>query len=119
MRIDAHQHFWRFDAARDQWITDEMRAIRRDFLPGDLKGALTANGIDGCVAVQADQSDNETRFLSIWPIDILLSEGSLAGWICVRRARRDARRAGEPAEASAVFATSRKPSRTTSCTRTT
>lgn len=63
MRIDAHQHFWRFDAARDRWITDEMRAIRRDFLPGDLEGALAANGIDGCVAVQADQSDEETRFL--------------------------------------------------------
>lgn len=63
MRIDAHQHFWRFDARRDRWITDEMRAIRRDFLPGDLEGALTANGIDGCVAVQADQSGEETRFL--------------------------------------------------------
>ena len=63
MRIDAHQHFWRFDAGRDRWITDEMRAIRRDFLPGDLEDALTANGIDGCVAVQADQSDEETRFL--------------------------------------------------------
>lgn len=63
MRIDAHQHFWRFDARRDRWITDEMRAIRRDFLPGDLEGALSANGIDGCVAVQADQSDEETRFL--------------------------------------------------------
>lgn len=63
MRLDAHQHFWRFDARRDRWITDEMRAIRRDFLPGDLEGALAANGIDGCVAVQADQSDEETRFL--------------------------------------------------------
>jgi L-fuconolactonase len=63
MRIDAHQHFWRFDAGRDRWITDEMRAIRRDFLPGDLEGALATNGIDACVAVQADQSDDETRFL--------------------------------------------------------
>ena len=63
MRIDAHQHFWRFDARRDRWITDDMRAIRRDFLPGDLESTLTANGIDGCIAVQADQSDDETRFL--------------------------------------------------------
>ena len=63
MRIDAHQHFWRFDARRDRWITDEMRAIRRDFLPGDLEGTLAPNGIDGCIAVQADQSDDETRFL--------------------------------------------------------
>jgi L-fuconolactonase len=61
--IDAHQHFWRFDPRRDAWITAEMQAIRRDFLPGDLEGLLDANGIDGCIAVQADQSDAETRFL--------------------------------------------------------
>ena len=63
VKIDAHQHFWRFDAVRDPWITDDMRAIRRDFLPADLEGTLAANGFDGCVAVQADQSDAETRFL--------------------------------------------------------
>lgn len=63
MRIDAHQHFWQFDAKRDRWITHEMRAIRRNFLPADLEPALAANGMDGCVAVQADQSEAETRFL--------------------------------------------------------
>ena len=40
-----------------------MRAIRRDFLPAISSAALAANGIDGCIAVQADQSDDETRFL--------------------------------------------------------
>ena len=63
MNIDAHQHFWRYNATRDAWITDEMRVIRRDFLPGDFDGTLAANGIDGCVAVQADQSLDETQFL--------------------------------------------------------
>jgi L-fuconolactonase len=63
MRIDAHQHFWKYDSIRGAWITGEMRAIRRDFLPGDLQGLLEANGIDGCIAVQADQSNDETRFL--------------------------------------------------------
>ncbi len=40
-----------------------MAAIRRDFLPVDLAPVLAANGMDGCVAVQADQSDAETLFL--------------------------------------------------------
>lgn len=62
-RIDAHQHFWKFDSIRDSWITDEMSAIQKDFLPDDLKFLLQQNGFDGCVAVQASQSEDETNFL--------------------------------------------------------
>ena len=62
-RIDAHQHFWQFDSVRDSWITDEMSVIQKDFLPDDLKPLLQQNGIDGCVAVQANQSEEETDFL--------------------------------------------------------
>lgn len=40
-----------------------MSAIRRDFLPSDLQPILQKNGIDGCIAVQADQSETETHFL--------------------------------------------------------
>jgi L-fuconolactonase len=63
MRIDAHQHFWHFDPVRDAWITQEMSVIRKDFLPEDLQPLLTDNNIQGSVAVQADQSEDETRFL--------------------------------------------------------
>lgn len=63
MIIDSHQHFWRYDARRDAWISDEMSLLKRDFLPGNLIPELKANAIDGCVAVQADQSEEETRFL--------------------------------------------------------
>lgn len=63
LKIDAHQHFWKFDPVRDSWITDEMSAIKRDFLPKDLHPVLQENSIDGCVAVQADQSETETNFL--------------------------------------------------------
>src|SRR5687768_13861939 len=63
MRIDAHQHFWNYDPVRDAWITDEMKTIRRNFLPEDLKPELKATGIRGCVAVQADQSERETDLL--------------------------------------------------------
>jgi L-fuconolactonase len=63
MRIDAHQHFWQYHPVRDAWITDDMSVIRRDFLPADLEPELAAAGMDGCIAVQADQSPKETRFL--------------------------------------------------------
>ncbi len=63
MKIDSHQHFWRYDAARDAWITDSMAILKRDFLPEHLAAELTANGLDASIAVQADQSENETMFL--------------------------------------------------------
>jgi L-fuconolactonase len=63
MTIDSHQHFWKFDPIRDSWITDEMSVIQKDFMPQDLQPVLQANSIDGCVAVQADQSLAETNFL--------------------------------------------------------
>lgn len=63
MRIDAHQHYWRFDPVRDAWISDAMMGLRRDFLPDDAAPALRAAGIDGVVAVQADSSPAETAFL--------------------------------------------------------
>ncbi len=63
MRIDAHQHFWLYDPVRDSWITEEMEAIRRTFLPNDIGQILKDNKIDGVVAVQADQSVKETEFL--------------------------------------------------------
>lgn len=61
--VDAHQHFWKYDAARDAWITDEMSALRRDFLPEEYERECHANGIDGSIAVQVDQSEAETHFL--------------------------------------------------------
>ena len=63
MIIDSHQHFWEFDPLRDHWITDEMKVLKGDFLPSDLDPLLKANKIDGCVAVQADQSASETGLL--------------------------------------------------------
>ncbi len=40
-----------------------MVAIRRDFLPQDLIPELRQNRVDGTIAVQADQSEQETMFL--------------------------------------------------------
>ena len=63
MRIDSHQHFWKFDPVRHAWIDSSMQNIAKDFLPKDLKPLLESNLMDGCIAVQADQSETETEFL--------------------------------------------------------
>lgn len=62
-RIDSHQHFWKFDPVRDSWIDDSMLKIQKDFLPENLLPLLTENEFSGCVAVQADQSEEQTNFL--------------------------------------------------------
>ncbi len=63
MNVDSHQHFWRYDPARHGWIDASMGLLKRDFLPEDLASELDANGIDASIAVQADQSEEETLFL--------------------------------------------------------
>jgi len=63
MRIDAHQHFWRYTPDEYGWIDDSMSQLRRDFLPSDLQPELERAGFDGCIAVQARQTIEETRWL--------------------------------------------------------
>ena len=63
MRIDAHQHFWRYDPAEYGWIDDSMVSLRRDVLPGEARRVMAAAGFDACVAVQARQTLEETRWL--------------------------------------------------------
>lgn len=83
MTIDAHQHFWHFDPVRDSWITDDMAIIQRDFLPADLEPVLKQNGIDGCVAVQASQSEAETEFLVNLAQTYDIVKG-VVGWVDLR-----------------------------------
>ncbi|WP_336514115.1 amidohydrolase family protein [Pollutibacter soli] len=63
MTIDSHQHFWKFNEVRDAWITPDMEVIRKDFLPDQLLKIFQTNAVDGCVAVQADESEDENKFL--------------------------------------------------------
>lgn len=83
MNIDAHQHFWRYDPVRDAWITGEMSALKRDFLPEEFVVETKANGIDASIAVQADQSEKETLFL----LDLAERDERIAGvvgWVDLR-----------------------------------
>ena len=84
MIIDSHQHFWIYDAERDAWINDEMTRIRQNFLPEDLLPVYAANGVTGCVAVQADQSDTETLFLLALAEKYSSFVKGVVGWVDLR-----------------------------------
>lgn len=79
-RIDAHQHFWKYTPAEYGWIDDSMAALQRDFLPEHLQPLLTANGYDGCIAVQARQTTSETE----WLLDLAAQHPfirGVVGWV--------------------------------------
>ncbi len=63
MKIDSHQHLWRFDPVEYDWIPTDPPTLRRDYLHADLARELAASGIDAAVAVQARQSLAENDFL--------------------------------------------------------
>lgn len=81
--IDSHQHFWQYHPVQHDWINDEMAIIRKDFLPSDLRTVLQENNMDGCVAVQADQTETETDFLVGLTKENDFIKG-IVGWVNLR-----------------------------------
>lgn len=80
MRIDAHQHFWLFNATEYDWIDESMSVLKRDFTPEDLRVELTNNQFNGSLVVQARQSLVETN----WLIDLAQQNQHIkgvVGWI--------------------------------------
>lgn len=63
MKIDSHQHFWKYKPEEFGWINENMKSIRRDFLPENLYPELLYAGFSGSIAVQARQSVEETYWL--------------------------------------------------------
>lgn len=80
MRIDAHHHFWRYTPAEYGWIDDAMAAIRRDFLPADLRPEIAAAGIDQVISVEARPSLEETEWLLSMAEDHPWIAG-VVGWV--------------------------------------
>jgi len=81
--IDTHVHFWNFDPVRDSWITEEMNAIRKDFTPKNLLRVYSDLQISGCIAVQANQSEEENKFLLSLADQNEIIKG-IVGWIDLR-----------------------------------
>ena len=82
MRIDSHQHFWRYGAGEYGWMKPDW-PIRRDFLPADLEPELRACALDGCVAVQARQTLEESRWLLELADSAPIIKG-VVGWVDLR-----------------------------------
>lgn len=79
MKIDAHVHFWNYDPMRDGWM-ESMDVLHRDYLPEALLPTLVKAGIDGIVAVQAEQSESETLFLKSLAEGNTIIKG-IVGWV--------------------------------------
>jgi len=63
VRVDSHQHFWRYSREGQAWIDDSMSVLQRDFMPPELERELEQAGVEASVAVQVGQSLAETQFL--------------------------------------------------------
>lgn len=63
MRLDSHQHFWKYNSSDYVWMSDAMDVLRRDYLPEELETQLRSIGFNGTIAVQARQMIEETEWL--------------------------------------------------------
>lgn len=78
--IDSHQHFWKYDPMQYDWIADNMEILRQDYLPEPLQSIYESNHIDGCVAVQASSSEDETNALLLHADHHPFIKG-VVGWV--------------------------------------
>jgi len=79
-RIDAHHHLWRYSNDEFAWISPAMETLKRDFFAAELVGEMRAVGVAGCVAVQARQSLEETRWLLECAAECEAIRG-VVGWV--------------------------------------
>ena len=83
IRVDAHHHFWP-EPTPDKypWMTDAQAAIRRPFLPRDLRPHLAARAIERTVLVHTRSSVDETReFLAVAGLTDFVA--GVVGWVDV------------------------------------
>jgi len=83
MKIDTHQHFWKYSKEEYPWIGEGMEVLAQDRLPADLHPLLKENGIDGTVAVQARQVIEETEALLAMAEEYDFIRG-IVGWVDLR-----------------------------------
>jgi L-fuconolactonase len=86
MHIDAHQHFWIYNAREYAWLDETMASLRRDFLPSEFEPLLQKGGFQGSVVVQVRQTLEETR----WMLELAERHPfilGVVGWVDLRSAR--------------------------------
>ncbi|TAG70841.1 MAG: amidohydrolase, partial [Runella slithyformis] len=82
-RIDAHQHFWHYDPAKHVWMTEQMSVLKTNYLPTNLEQLLQRCDLDGCIAVQANQAEEENEFLLELAAKNHFIKG-IVGWVDLR-----------------------------------
>ena len=88
MRLDAHQHFWSYDAAQYPWIPPGS-PLHRSWLPDDLAALQQPLGFDGSIAVQARQVVGESDWL-LALADQHANVKGVVGWVDLRSDRVEA-----------------------------
>lgn len=88
MRLDAHQHFWSYDAAQYPWIPPGS-PLHRSWLPDDLATLQKPLGFDGSIAVQARQVVEESDWL-LGLADKYANVKGVVGWVDLRLDRVEA-----------------------------
>ena len=81
MIIDAHQHYWELNRFDYSWLDDSLlSAIRKDFLPEDLKSHLAETGVDKTIFVQTQHNLEENRWVLqlIEQYDFIIG---MVGWV--------------------------------------
>ena len=88
MRLDAHQHFWSYDAAQYPWIPPGS-PLHRSWLPDDLAALQQPLGFEGSIAVQARQVVGESDWL-LSLADKHANVKGVVGWVDLRSDRVEA-----------------------------
>ena len=88
MKLDAHQHFWSYDAAQYPWIPPGS-PLHRSWLPDALAVLQKPLGFDGSIAVQARQVVEESDWL-LGLADQHETVKGVVGWVDLRSDRVEA-----------------------------
>ena len=80
MIVDSHQHFWDLARGANDWITDDIWQIRRDYFPAHLGDYLKHLGIDKTILVEASAETGENTFMAAMA-EKAGFVGGIVGWI--------------------------------------
>jgi L-fuconolactonase len=64
MHIDSEVHFWKYNRSNSNPLIRNNKLLAQHYLPEQLAQSLHRNGIQGCVAVTAENLEVESRFLA-------------------------------------------------------
>jgi L-fuconolactonase len=64
MKIDAEVYFWKYEKQFQHPLIRENKILQQQYLPEQISQNLHRNGIDGCIAVSAENAEVQTRFLA-------------------------------------------------------